>query len=465
MGVNFQTGASPSGVSPGGNQSVPGGLGGPGSPMSDGIGAGMAGSPGQAPITQPGMPQPGAGQPIGQVGQPLGGPAMQPEPAMGPQGGPGMIPPGYRSGPAPVQVPGSAAAGAVPGAPAQAPSQQAMVDVLEYAREKGYQLPFRESEDALEALLSAYGQMHQMNPYIQIGQQVAPHYDKFTAWLQSQGQAVQPGASAEPKLWDAPEFDPQWLTMVAEDSQGNVIPRPGQSPEIAAKVQRFLSWSHQKARQMVHDPVSTLGPVIEHLAGKKAQEIVQQQVGALRNQAVWDNFTAQNERWLVQHDAQGRPVLDRMRGGLMLTEDGQAFLGFLNESTNLGVTDPQRQIQYATNQLKAMQILRQQAGQQPGQRINGNLSVGAGLAGGFGVPGVPGQIVQQHAAQVPQTAFDHRFEFLRQQAMGQPQHTGSSSPQAGPQNPLVDPRAQLLAQLQQLYPSDAMFRQAVSSEV
>jgi len=314
------------------------------------------------------------------------------------------------------------------------PPQEQWEDVIAFAKSKGYDLPYQDSEQALDALLASYRQVQQLGPYAQIGQQVAPYYDKFTQFMQSQQQGQQP---QEPKLWDSPEFDPSWLSQVTEDAQGNVVPRTGQSPDVAAKVQRFLAWSGQKVRDIVRDPVTTLGPVIEHIAEKKAKQLIDGQLQQLRVQSTWDQFASQNQSWLVQHDQAGNPMLDQMQGGPKFTPDGQVFVRYLGEASQLGITDPAKQIQYASRLLSA-----QRTAAQPTQQYTP---------------------APQPTPPPVQPLYDARFDFLRRAAGRTDQFSASTNPGVE-QNPMLDPRQALLNELQRLYPNDQAFRQAVMND-
>lgn len=406
--------------------------------------------PAVQPPSFPGAPNPNPQQTIIQQ--------QQPQP-LGPQGGTGLRPPQPQASlqPGVTETPAQAPVAQAFVAPGTAPTTPAtpeeMEDVIAYARSKGYNLPFPDSEAAMEALLTAYQQQQQLGPYAQIGQQVAPFYDKFQAFLASQQQQTPAGAQQPaPKLWDAPEFDPQWETLVARDSHGNIIPAPGAPPDIAMKYQRYVAWAQDRARQMVRDPIATLGPIIEDIAEKKAKALYEQNISQLRTQNVWERFANENSQWMVARDQQGQPMIDRLTGQPMLTLEGQQFDRYLQQANQYGVKDPQSQINYARDMLFAWKMQQ--------------TPPAAPAAPAANVPPIMQQVMAARGngnGNGQTVASDPRFEFLRQAAMHGSQHGATTAPQAGQQNPYVDSRSNLLQQLGAMYPNDAAFRQAVAA--
>ena len=255
----------------------------------------------------------------------------------------------------------------------------------------------------MEALLDNYAQSSRLRQYAEMGAQVAPHYDQFNSWLSSQGgaqqtpgQPVQPGQPqqpAEPPLWDAPEYDPAWAGMVESDQQGNIIPKPGISPEIPAKMMRYANWMRSKETEFWRDPDKVLGPIIAKRAREEAEKLVKENLGSYQDQITWDEFAKSSTDWMVHRDENGQPVHDRVSGQPILTPDGQRWNSHYQRGVDLGIQGTRHLIEYANTMLTA------ERGAAPGQagapQQAGNRQQTSALSG---IRGVGGVSTPSHAA-------------------------------------------------------------------
>ncbi len=94
---------------------------------------------------------------------------------------------------------------------------------------------------------------------------------------------------------------------------------------------------------MLRDPVGTLGPIINHLAEKKAKEILDSSLSGYSEKQSWNQFVQQNQGWMVEQDSKGRVVMDPMTSMPRMTPAGQQFGYFVSRLQAAGVTDANEQ--------------------------------------------------------------------------------------------------------------------------
>jgi hypothetical protein len=236
---------------------------------------------------------------------------------------------------------------------------------------------FADDAAALRHLAQQAQQFQQVQPYLPHLQQVSgPDYQ---AWLaQRQGQQ-RPAAPAQDKPWwskhwQAPEYDPAWEQMVRDDGSGNLVPVQGAPFDIPAKLAAFKTYQKDQINKLLANPYSFLEGGVKDLVRQEAQQLVQQQLGQYQDSIFAQQFTQQNADWLYQKDAAGQfqtqAQLDPRTGQLvqqrLLSPWGQQFRNYVEQAAQYGITDLQKQKDYALGLVQRDVALaeRQQAGAQ-----------------------------------------------------------------------------------------------------
>lgn len=147
-----------------------------------------------------------------------------------------------------------------------------------------------------------------------------------------QYQPAQPKPGDEPRLWDAPEFKPEWLTMIGRDEKGDLT-----GPQDAVRgLQNFQAWATRRNLELLADPAKTLGPLFR----KDIEAIVDQ-----RTRQVAQHMESQ--RWAEQQFQQYAPhvyVNGIPENGT--TPFGERFLAYGQQALQLNITDPRARLAY-----------------------------------------------------------------------------------------------------------------------
>jgi hypothetical protein len=336
-----------------------------------GMGGGAPSGPGTAaPGFGPGTPAPGNAGPGAAPaggGGPVPAPAPSPSAAGGYQQGAipsGQVQPPYPGQPAQIVQPGMGGVppmGGVPGQPApqpgpQGPPPQPTEGAGEWqsiSQALAAAVPgtnFKDDHEAWQAVLSAFQGARQRNYYQDVGQQVAGDYQNYLAWRQQQqGQQQQAQAQAD-NPYGRPEWNESWLNYVERDEASGLIrSKQGYDPAIGTKVQNYVEWRRNFREKLENDPGAVLQPLIQ----RQAQELVQREIGGIREQMQARTLLDQNADWLFQRDGYGRFQVNPQDGKRIYSQNGvQYFQHVRDAATRLGIGNMQAQHQYAMSQLE-----------------------------------------------------------------------------------------------------------------
>lgn len=175
----------------------------------------------------------------------------------------------------------------------------------------------------------------------------------------------QPQQPVEEKLWDAPEFDSRWLLQVTEDEHGNIIPRPGQPPEVAQKVASYYAWARNKQQAILTNPQEEFAPLIRAEAKKVAREALEE-------------YQTQQRHYAAQQQSLG--IVERHSGWMFhngqvaagnMTPAGELYTKLVMQGQQMGITDSAALDNYATNLMEAYAV-RAQA-QAPNNKARPNI--------------------------------------------------------------------------------------------
>lgn len=143
-----------------------------------------------------------------------------------------------------------------PGARADEPSltPPSLVGAL---RHHGFELDDEATDDAAASRLEELEDAWEQN------QTLRQQLDEMRGWAQQrqapsqqpeQTQQDQPEPPAKPKR-QVPDFDPEWLRLVKEDENGNIIAAvSGVDPTVPGKVRAYLKWKNDELQRMLHEP-------------------------------------------------------------------------------------------------------------------------------------------------------------------------------------------------------------------
>lgn len=231
-------------------------------------------------------------------------------------------------------------------------------------------------------------QLQQLAPYVQSYQQHAPAFSRF---LQEQQRAAQQPAPVNPQqpkswkqqIWNPPEFNPSWMSMLKRDEQGNLALQPGVPPDVLPKYQAYQQYRQEFAEKFLNNPIDTMEPIIQQIVRAEAQQLVQQSVSQQRDHQFANSFVQENTSWLYERDAMGNvaqqqifnPTTGQYSLAPVMSAWGQRFTQYVQQEAadqqRRGYMDVQRQQQVAMAMIQRDYAISQlRAGQsQPGDAV------------------------------------------------------------------------------------------------
>jgi Ni,Fe-hydrogenase III component G len=242
-----------------------------------------------------------------------------------------------------------------------APPPENWRGVREVAEGLGFRFTGNPSDDhaAMVELVRQAATARQSDYYAQVGRQLAPHAPKIQQYLASQ----QAPAAPEKSPWDRPEFDARWAQLGERDpGTGVFVGKPGVAPEIVAKVNDYLAWHERKES----DPEGYMTHVVNKVFKQQFAEQFQQYRQQTAQEQAISEIQRSNSEWLYQRDPQGQVVFGYDRRPVP-SAAGQRYLFHVQRATQMGISDPRYQNQYAIqavqNEIYAAQVQKSEATQ------------------------------------------------------------------------------------------------------
>lgn len=261
-----------------------------------------------------------------------------------------------------------------------AQAQQQMRTARQVAQSMGYDpSAYTSDTEMLRDLVNRAQQANQLQQMAQYGQQYVQHASEFNSWMRQRQEeaAAKEAQAAKETWWKAPEFDPEWRSKIVRDSNGNLTVMPGASPDIISKYANAVEHRDKFLEKFAFDPIGAIQPGIEEIAGKLIQQAIEQRFSVVEDQNFAKDYISKNSSWLHKRDASGNTIMDRNTGKPALSPYGRAFVHYVSQAANYGITNENQRASYATSmvqrdfmrhqmerQRRSMQMAAQQQAQQ-----------------------------------------------------------------------------------------------------
>ncbi len=136
-------------------------------------------------------------------------------------------------------------------------------------------------------------------------QRDADTYKNQLLWnLHQQSQVQRPAPQPAPppaKVFNLPEFDPQWLSMVYTNEAGELVAKPGAQPDLPMKIQAFAKAREEANIKLLQDPVGVLSQHFMPIIQQQAQAIAQQNLQEYARIREINQFEQQNAGWIFNN--------------------------------------------------------------------------------------------------------------------------------------------------------------------
>jgi hypothetical protein len=199
-----------------------------------------------------------------------------------------------------------------------------------------------------KAASRALAQYQQVVPY---AQEYLANRREFEAWRKAQSQSVQQhpqvaqaqglhrpdqqSAQTTKGWWNPPQVRDSYKRYLIKDESGREVIDPNAPPSAQEELYEYQQYKADFARKFLENPEGALGPMVQDLAAKQAQEIVQQQFEKVNNEQFVSTVEQQNSDWLF----------DPQTGNV--TPEGLLVHKYVEEARAHGINGPQQRWQYA----------------------------------------------------------------------------------------------------------------------
>lgn len=150
-------------------------------------------------------------------------------------------------------------------------------------------------------------------------------------YMAAQQEQIRQQQAAQQFQWNAPAWDPANEQYLTYDAAGRVVAAAHcPDPRLPAQYHAFQKHQQDFVRNLAVNPMQALAPVLEfrdrHLISQMEQRFeqrLQQQHAAQVHTQTALGFVEDNREWMIQHDAQGRPVRDPQTQQFVFSPQGQ----------------------------------------------------------------------------------------------------------------------------------------------
>ena len=196
-----------------------------------------------------------------------------------------------------------------------------------------------------KAAARALTQYQQILPY---AQEYLTHRRDFDAWRKQQSaqpqhaqhpqvQQARPAQQAPEasKWWNPPKVRDAYKRYLVKDEEGREVIAPDAPLDARHELYEYQQYKADFAKKFLEDPEGALGPMIQDMAAKQAQEIVQQQFTRHEQESYVSSVEEENRDWLF----------DPQTGNV--TPEGLLVHKYVEEARERGINGPQQRWQYA----------------------------------------------------------------------------------------------------------------------
>lgn len=209
-----------------------------------------------------------------------------------------------------------------------------------------------EREKAASRSLAQY---QQVLPY---AQEYLANKREFDSWRQGRmSQSPSPQAQQAAQLqqtqpqqakswWNPPEIKESYKRYLTKDEAGREVISPDAPLDARYQLEEYQQYRADFAKKFLSDPEAALGPMVQGLASKQAQEIVENTLKQRDNEQYVSQLEKENSDWLF--DPETRNV----------TPEGFAVHKYIEQAVDLGIKDPRQRWDYAVKSVERDLLVR-----------------------------------------------------------------------------------------------------------
>lgn len=267
-----------------------------------------------------------------------------------------------------------------------------------------------------KAASRALAQYQQVVPY---AQEYLANRREFEAWRKSQSQPAHPQVAQAQQLqqpaqppkgwWNPPQVRDSYKRFLIKDESGREVIDPDAPPSAKEELYEYQQYKADFARKFLENPEGALGPMVQDLAAKQAEEIVQKQFEKVNNEQFVSTVEQENADWLF----------DPQTGNV--TPEGLLVHKYVEEARAHGINGPQQRWQYAIAMTERDMLARVFDESQAAQASQRQQQVAPQFA-----PPAP-QPAPQAAPAPQQDLAKQNMEYLRREAARNPSRSAGTA--------------------------------------
>ena len=272
---------------------------------------------------------------------------------------------------------------------------------------------------SMEREKSATRQLQQYQQLIPYAQEYLQNREPFEQWRQQQNapqqqapaqQAPEPPPQQNP--WGGMEIKPEHKRYLIRDDQGRQVVSESAPLDARYALENYLNDRAEFAQKFLDNPEEALGPMIQQMAERQAQELIQAELSNRDEQNYVSTLEKDNADWLYEEDGQTP------------TAEGLAMQKYIEQAASLGIQGVEPRWEYATAMVERDlldRIRTENAENMQRQSFESRLPAG--------VPEAPAPAPQEppKAASDVQTSAQQDIEFLRKAASRSPSRGSGQS--------------------------------------
>jgi hypothetical protein len=260
-------------------------------------------------------------------------------------------------------------------------------------------------------------------------EQFQQHRESFQRWLASQqqpaAQQVEKTSASEAmkKWWNPPEVRDSYRQYLVKDENGREVISPDAPLDAKHALYEYQKYKADFAQKFLTNPEEALGPMIQEIAQRQAQQIVESQFAEVHQQQYVSGLEQENRDWL--YDQSGRP-----------TEEGLAAQRYIDEAASMGIQGAEMRWAYATKMIERdlLERLRTMGAEQT-QRSAFEAGLPQQMHAAAMQQQAPAAPLSQPASAPSKAERD--IEFLRREASRSPSKAAGNDDPRTPQAPLT----------------------------
>jgi hypothetical protein len=222
------------------------------------------------------------------------------------------------------------------------------------------------------------------------------------------------------KWWSPPEVRESYRQYLVKDENGREVISGDAPLDAKHALYEYQKYKADFAQKFLTNPEEALGPMIQEIAQRQAQQIVETQFQEVQQHQYVSGLEKENADWLYESD------------GRTPTQEGLAAQTYIEEAAKLGISTAEARWEYATKMIER-DLLDKLRGMQTQSAQRSAFEAA-----------LPQQMAAARAAHAPQraapdaaTQAQKDIEFLRREASRNPSRAAGSSDPRTPQAPLT----------------------------